>query len=102
MNRPVHVITQAEALPEHLEEVGRVLVEAIELARQEEGCLRMDLYHDAKRFLLLNTIECWESQEAHHRHLNSPLIARTVLQLVGKMKGLPDIRTLSPMSEFNA
>jgi quinol monooxygenase YgiN len=101
MTRPIHVITMAEALPEHAAEVCQILTRAVELARQEEGCLRMDLYRDSRRPLLLNTIECWESLEAHRRHLDSPLISTTVMALLGKMKGLPDIRVLDPQSEFS-
>lgn len=101
-SHPVHIITLAEALPEHFVEVLETLSELAGLCRQEEGCLRFDVYSDSRNPYLLNTIETWESVEAHRRHLDSTLVARGILLLMGKMKGLPDIRVLHPISEFRA
>ncbi|WP_018606406.1 putative quinol monooxygenase [Uliginosibacterium gangwonense] len=98
---PVHVLTVAEALPEYREEVLSVLCELAELCRQEEGCLRFDLYCDTNHPCRLNTIEVWDSLDAHARHLNSTLVGRGVLMLIGKVKGLPDIRILTPLSEMS-
>lgn len=100
--QPIHVITLAEALPEHFVEVLETLSELAGLCRQEEGCLRFDVYTDSRNPYLLNTIEVWESVEAHRCHLDSTLAARGVLLLMGKMKSLPDIRVLHPISEFQA
>ncbi len=97
---PIHVITLAEALPEHFPEVLETLSALANLCRQEEGCLRFDVYIDTKQPYLLNTIESWVSQEDHQRHLDSAHVARGVLSLIGKMKGLPDIRILRPISEL--
>jgi len=97
---PVHIITLAEALPEYREEVYTVLSELAELCRQEEGCLRFDLYCDSHVACKLSTIEVWDSLESHARHLNSTLVGRGVLMLVGKIKGIPDIRILQPLNEM--
>ncbi|MDO6388019.1 MULTISPECIES: putative quinol monooxygenase [unclassified Uliginosibacterium] len=97
----IHVITLAEALPEHFPEVARTLSGMADLCRQEEGCLRFDVYADSKRPFALNTIETWESRDAHQRHLDSAHVARGVLSLLGKMRGLPDIRVLRAISELD-
>ena len=98
----IHVITLAEADPKHFAEVLGILTEMTDLCRQEEGCLRFDVYADSKHPYALNTIESWESIEAHKRHLDSAHVARGVLSLVGKMRGLPDIRILRTISELGA
>jgi quinol monooxygenase YgiN len=99
---PIHVITLAEALPEHFETVLSTLTEMADLCRQEEGCLRFDVYADSKHLYTLNTIEAWVSLEAHKRHLDTPHVTRGVLSLLGKMKGMPDIRVLRTISELGA
>jgi quinol monooxygenase YgiN len=96
----IHVITLAEAETAHTEIVSQILQEMAELHRQEEGCLRFDVYVDAARPTRFNTIEEWEDAAAHQNHLNSPLVTRSILMLIGKMRGLPDIRVLRPISEM--
>lgn len=96
----IHVITLAEAEPAHIESVREILQSMAELHRQEEGCLRFDVYADAAKPHRFNTIEVWESLDAHKRHLNAPLVTRSVLMLIGKMRGLPDIRILNTVSEM--
>ncbi len=99
-SQPVQIVTLAEALPAFRDEVFSVLSELAELCRQEEGCLRFDLYCDASNPNKLNTLELWESVEAHNRHLNSTHVGRGVLTLIGKVKGLPDVRILQPLNEL--
>lgn len=98
--RPIHVITLAEALPAHAEELHALLCEMADLHRQEEGCLRFDVYADLANPTRLNTIELWADESSYRHHLDSPLLARHVLQLAGKVRGLPEIRILSAISEF--
>lgn len=95
-----HVITLAEAIPAHIEEIHTQLREMANLHRQEEGCLRFDVYADINNPALLNTIEVWTDEAAYRRHLDSPLLAHSVMQLIGKVSGLPQIRVLGAISEF--
>lgn len=99
--RPIHAMVLAEALPQHREEVTAILRELTELCRQEEGCLRFDIYADADQPCRLNTIELWASAEAMQAHLDSPLVARAIKSLFGKMRGLPQVRVLDAISELN-
>ena len=96
----IHVITLAEAETAHIETVREILQEMAELHRQEEGCLRFDVYADAARPGRFNTLEVWDSLAAQQRHLKSPLVMRSVMMLIGKIRGLPDIRVLTPVSEM--
>lgn len=96
----VHVITLAEALPKHLEEVRQILQEMCELHRQEEGCLRFDIYADKTHPTRLNTIEVWESVQAHQHHMDSTLVAKSIMMLFGKVRGVPDVRILDVISEM--
>ncbi|MBS1208854.1 MAG: Antibiotic biosynthesis monooxygenase [Proteobacteria bacterium] len=96
----IHVLTLAEADSEYVEEVRQILQEMAGLHRQEEGCLRFDVYADAARPGRFNTIEVWENAEAHKRHLNSALVTHSVMMLIGKVRGLPDIRMLEPINEM--
>lgn len=100
-SKAIHVITLAEAEPKHFEEVLITLTSMANLCRQEEGCLRFDVYADSKHPYALNTIETWVSIEAHKQHLDSPHVTRGVLSLLGKMRGLPDIRVLRAISELS-
>lgn len=99
-SRPIHVITLAEALPKHIEEVRQILHDMAELHRQEEGCLRFDIYADRKAPTRLNTIEVWLSREAHQRHMDSSLVAKSIMLLFGKVRGMPEVRVLDPISEL--
>lgn len=52
----------------HVDTLRGLLTEAMQLSRQEPGCLRFDVYHstaDVRRFTL---VEHWESQEALDGH----------------------------------
>lgn len=98
--RPIHAMVLAEALPQHLKEVSATLKELTELCRQEEGCLRFDVYADLDQPCRFNTIELWASAEALQQHLDSPIVARAIKALFGKMRGLPQVRVLDPVNEL--
>ena len=98
--KPIHAMILAEVRPECRAEALEVLTEMVDLCRQEEGCLRFDLYCDKQHPCLLNTIEEWDSLESHAQHLASRLVESRILSLVGKFKGLPTIRILTPLNEM--
>jgi quinol monooxygenase YgiN len=98
--RPIHAMVLAEALPQHQEAVLATLRELADLCRQEEGCLRFDVYIDSDQPCLLNTIELWANAAALQAHLDSPLVATAVSRLFGKMRGLPQVRILKPINEL--
>jgi len=98
MTAPIYVVTLAEALPAHLKLVTDKLHELADLSRMSEGCLRFDIYCDTDQPCRFNTIELWATREDHQRHIDSPLLFKTISSLFGKMAGMPQVRVLSPIS----
>ncbi|NJL45480.1 MAG: antibiotic biosynthesis monooxygenase [Leptolyngbyaceae cyanobacterium SM2_3_12] len=58
-----------------------LMVEVAELARQEEGCLRYDLWQGQPIPQEFVTIGEWESKEAFQTHLRSPYIDEFMMEL---------------------
>ena len=98
MNTPLQVITLAEALPQHIDEVTRQLRQLADFARMSEGCLQFDIFADGDQPHRFNTLEQWVDAEAHMRFLNSPILFKTIKSLFGKMAGMPQVRVLNPVS----
>ncbi|MCX9156584.1 antibiotic biosynthesis monooxygenase [Niveibacterium sp. 24ML] len=101
-NAPIHVIALAEIVPQHEEEAIRVLRHAAELTRQEEGCLRYDLYREGSNPLRINTIEVWADEASLNRHMSAPHVKAAIMALIGKLAGIPQFRVLKAIDEFNA
>ncbi|GAA5181921.1 hypothetical protein GCM10025771_29980 [Niveibacterium umoris] len=97
---PIHVITLAEVVPQHEAEVVRVLRQVAELTRQEEGCLRYDLYRDSGTPMRINTIEVWADEASLNRHMNAPHVKTAIMALIGKLAGIPQFRVLQAIDEF--
>lgn len=76
-----------------------MMAEVANLSRMEEGCLRYDVYADRDHPTRMNTIELWQDQAALDRHLASPHVRSGVMQLIGRMAGLPQLRVLTPVVE---
>ena len=98
----LHVITLAEIVPSHEAEVLRVLQHVAQLTRQEEGCLRYDIYRDSTNPMRINTIEVWSDEAALNRHMNAPHLKQAIMQLIGKLAGIPQFRVLHALDEFAA
>ena len=97
----IQVIALADAIPRYQAEVYAILREVAQLSRQEEGCLRYDVYADADKPHRINTIELWATPEALDRHFKSVHVKRAVSMLMGKMAGIPQFRVLKPVDELN-
>lgn len=100
MSQRIHVITLAEIVPQHQEEVVRVLRNVAELTRQEDGCLRYDLYRDVATPMRINTIEVWTDEASLNRHMNAPHVKTAIMSLIGKLSGIPQFRVLQAVDEF--
>jgi quinol monooxygenase YgiN len=96
----IHVITLAEIVPQHEDEVIRILRQAAELTRQEEGCLRYDLYREGSNPLRINTIEVWADQASLNRHMSAAHVKSAIMALIGKLAGIPQFRVLQAVDEF--
>ena len=97
----IHVIALAEIVPQHEETAIRVMRQAAELTRQEEGCLRYDLYRDGSNPMQINTIEVWADEASLNRHMRAPHVKSTIMALVGKISGMPQFRVLRAIDEFH-
>lgn len=78
----IHIVCTVHAKPDHRERVGELLMELVEPARGEAGCLYYDLYHERDRpdtFVLLDE---WASEAALASHAVHPNVTRVVDQLL--------------------
>lgn len=100
MSTPIHVIALAEIVPQHEALVLKVLTELATLTRQEEGCLRYDLYRDAANPMRVNTIELWVDEASLNRHMSAPHLKTAIMTLIGKLAGIPQFRVLAAIDEF--
>ncbi|GAA5161412.1 putative quinol monooxygenase [Viridibacterium curvum] len=97
---PIHVITLAEALPQHVDAVRSQLAEMANMTRMAEGCVRCDVYAASGGPRYFNTIEVWVSAEAHAAWIQSAPLLKSIAPLFGKMKGLPEVRVLDVINEL--
>jgi|ERR1700754_3502051 quinol monooxygenase YgiN len=77
-----HIICAVRSMPAHREAVKRLLLDLVEPARQEAGCLYYDLYqNDAEpdRFFI---VDGWASDAAIAEHAKHPNVTRVVEQLL--------------------
>lgn len=76
-----HIICTVRSKKEHQETVKALLLELVEPARMEDGCLYYDLYQqtdDPDTFFILDG---WASEEAVALHTAHPNVPRIVDQL---------------------
>ena len=50
----------------------------------------------------INTIEVWSDEAALNRHMNAPHLKQAIMQLIGKLAGIPQFRVLHALDEFAA
>lgn len=97
---PIQVVTLAEIIPRHETDALATLRQLACLTRQEEGCLRYDLYRDSTNPMRVNSLEVWSDEETLNRHLASPHLKSAVMALIGKLAGIPQYRVLMPLDEL--
>jgi quinol monooxygenase YgiN len=94
-----HIICTVRSQSAHRERVKALLLELVEPARLEEGCLYYDLYHDGKDEDAFYIVDGWVSEEAIASHGVHPNVARVVEQLMPLLKGPLEISTSNRLSE---
>ncbi len=89
MNQPddnraleTHIICTVRSKPEHRERVKQLLLELVEPARGERGCLYYDLYQDANAPDTFILLDGWTSKEALAMHVVHPNVPRVVDQML--------------------
>ena len=89
MNQPndhraleIHIVCTVRSKPEHRERVKQLLLELVEPARNENGCLYYDLYQDANAPDTFILLDGWTSKEALAMHVVHPNVPRVVDQML--------------------
>lgn len=77
-----HIVCTVHAQTEHREQVKALLMELIEPARSEAGCLYYDLYQNTSRPDVFYIIDGWASEAAIEAHKTYPNVPRVVEQLL--------------------
>ncbi len=76
-----HIVCSVHARAEHREQVKTLLLELIEPARGETGCLYYDLYQNISKPDTFYIMDGWVSDAAIEAHTAHPNVARVVEQL---------------------
>ncbi|HEU0121979.1 MAG TPA: putative quinol monooxygenase [Bryobacteraceae bacterium] len=83
----IDVVAHIHAAPGHEAVVREALESFVAPTRQEEGCLRYDLFQDLSDPLKFTFIEEWTSQAALEQHSRSAHIAAGRARMEGKLSG---------------
>jgi quinol monooxygenase YgiN len=67
----VYVVARMTAVPEQVTAVKELLLGLLPITRQEEGCLRYDLYQNQTNPCEFTFLEEWSHQELLEQHLAS-------------------------------
>ena len=79
----IRVVARDHFKPECLEEALKLLKEMVELTRKEEGCISYQLSQDVNSPEYYAMQECWASEEALKKHMQSEHFTRLIPQLGG-------------------
>ncbi len=85
MSEKIDVVAHLHAAPGHEAIVREALESFVAPTRQEEGCLRYDLFQDISDPLKFTFIEEWTSLEALDKHSKSAHIAAGRAKMEGKL-----------------
>ena len=88
----MHVIARLTARPETGAELQTLLLSLIEPTRQEPGCLRYELLHNATDPTDFTFIEEWADTAALDAHFTTPHLQAALAQAPALLAVAPDIR----------
>jgi quinol monooxygenase YgiN len=74
----ITVVAKNYIQKDKLEQVIRVCQELVDLTRNEDGCIKYDVYQDVNDEAILTMIEEWENQECLDAHMKSEHFTRLV------------------------
>lgn len=92
----LNVVALISAKPGSEAIVRDALTELVGHTRQEEGCLKYELFESAATPGTFVTIEEWTDQAALDAHMASPHIAATFATAGDHLASAPDIHPLTP------
>ena len=82
-----HIVCTVHSVETHREQVKALLLELVEPARSEAGCLYYDVYQDTRWPDTFYIIDGWVSEAAiaaHTAHPNVPRVVEQLLPLLAK------------------
>ena len=94
-----HIICTVRARAEHCDRVKELLLELIQPARDEPGCLYYDLYQQIDQPNVFCLVDGWESQEALDAHTAHPNVPKVVEQLLPLLASPLEVTTSLRLSE---
>ncbi len=80
----VKVIAKNYAKEEKIDEILKLCTELIGDTRNEEGCVKYELYQDIKDSTILTFVEEWENKEALEKHMQSEHFIK-IVPLLGNL-----------------
>lgn len=86
------VIAIFTPIPEHREEIRKVLLEQAKIVRTEKGCEYYDLYDDVNDDLVF--VEAWSTRELWQIHNDAPTVAAIRAAVEGKLQKPLEVREL--------
>jgi quinol monooxygenase YgiN len=89
-----HIICVVRGKTENREKVKELLLELVEPARQEEGCLYYDIDQDT-----FYIVDGWTSEEAIAAHTVHPNVSRVVEQLLPLLVSPLEVSTSIRLSD---
>jgi len=88
-----HIICAVRSMPANREAVKRLLLELVEPARQEAGCLYYDLYQNGAEPDSFFIVDGWASGHAIAGHAEHPNVVSVVEQLLPLLEVPLQVRT---------
>ncbi len=82
--REVHIICEVRCETPDRERVEELMLQFVEPARREEGCLYYDIYQEQSDPNTFFILDGWAEQDAIDRHAASPHVA-SVMQILGPL-----------------
>jgi quinol monooxygenase YgiN len=99
MSEARHIICTIRSLPQHRQRVMALLLELVEPARGEPGCLYYDLQQQADLPDMFHLVDGWVNQAAVDDHATHPNVLRIVAELEPLLASPLEISTSVRISE---
>ena len=94
-----HIICVVRSKPSHRDKVEKLLLELVEPARPEAGCLYYHLYQQSDEPDIFYIIDGWASEGAVASHVEHPNVSRVVDQLLPLLAAPLQITTSTRVSD---
>jgi len=94
-----HIICVVRSKPSHRDEVEKLLLELVDPARLEAGCLYYNLYQQSDEPDTFYIVDGWTSEGAVASHVEHPNVSRVVDRLLPLLEAPLQITTSNRVSD---